>query len=533
MKNIVGLPFFALLFLNMGGLWAQEYMITDFGAKADGTTLNTGAIQSAIDKVSKKGGGKIIFPSGEFLSGSLHLKSNIELHFLKGSVLLGSTDPEDYGPEDPNGPDLEEKKGTPSKLAFLIADGVNNIALTGQGTIDGRGRALAVTIDSLHHMGVRKVHNYNYRRMRPNEGSRPMLFAFSESQGITVTGLELKNSSCWGLFFEQCSDMVLDRLKVTNRAFWNNDGMDITDCKNVRVTNCDLDTADDGICLKSHTPGLFNDNIYVGNCTIRSSASAVKFGTASHGGFKNITVENIKVFDTFRSAIAIESVDGGDIENIKVSNVIAENTGNAIFIRLGHRDGEKPGTIKNVHIKDVRAQIPFGRPDIDYDVRGPEVDFFHNPFPSSIVGIPGHNIQNVTLENIEISFPGRASKAMGYIPLNDLGRVPEKTREYPEFSMFGELPAWGFYVRHADGVVLKNVTINARNSDFRPAYVFDHVQHVSIMDSDVVPVSTADQLVLKDAKDISVSNVRVNGKSMDKVPVYGTTNDLKGIEPIH
>src|SRR5690606_4595481 len=120
----------------------------------------------------------------------------------------------------------------------------------------------------------------------------------------------LKNSACWGLFFERCSDMILDGLKVTNRAFWNNDGMDITDCKNVKVTNCDLDTADDGICLKSHTPGYFNDNIYVANCTIRSSASAVKFGTASHGGFKNITIENIKVFDTFRSAIAIESVDG-------------------------------------------------------------------------------------------------------------------------------------------------------------------------------------------------------------------------------
>lgn len=532
MKNTKEVPFFILLFLSMNLLWGQEYMITDFGAKPDGTTLNTKTIQSAIDKVSKKGGGKIIFPRGEFLSGSISLKSNIELHLQKGSVLLGSTDPDDYGQDDPKGPDLDENKVTPSRMALIVANNVTNIALTGQGTIDGQGMALAVTIDSLHHLGVRRVHNYNYRRMRPNEGSRPMLFAFTESKEITVTGLHLKNSACWGLFFERCSDMVLDSLKVTNRAFWNNDGMDITDCKNVKVTNCDLDTADDGICLKSHTPGYFNDNIYVANCTIRSSASAVKFGTASHGGFKNITIANIKVFDTFRSAIAIESVDGGDIENIKVSNVIAENTGNAIFIRLGHRAGEKPGTIKNVHIKDVKVQVPFGRPDIDYDLRGPEVDFFHNPFPSSIVGIPGHNVQNVILENIDISFPGRASKAMGYIPLNDLDRVPEKIDDYPEFSMFGELPAWGFYVRHAEGVTFKNVTINARNTDFRPAYVFDRVQNISITDSDVVPVSTADQLVLKDAKNISISNVKVDGKSIAKIPVYGITLGLEGIESL-
>ena len=533
MKNTIRLTFFVLLFLGVNMLWAQEYMITDFGAKPDGITLNTKAIQSAIDKVNKKGGGKIVFPSGEFLSGSISLKSNIELHFQKGAVLLGSTNPDDYGQDDPNGPDLDKNKVTPSKLAFIKAEKVNNISLTGEGTIDGQGMALAVTIDSLHHLGVRKVHNYNYRRMRPNEGSRPMLFAFTESTQITVTGLHLKNSSCWGLFFERCSDMVLDGLKVTNRAFWNNDGMDITDCKNVKVTNCDLDTADDGICLKSHTPGYFNDNIYVANCTIRSSASAVKFGTASHGGFKNITIENIKVFDTFRSAIAIECVDGGDIENIKVSNLIAENTGNAIFIRLGHRAGEKTGTIKNIHIKDVKVQMPFGRPDIDYDLRGPEVDFFHNPFPSSIVGIPGHDVQDVVLENIDISFPGRASKAMGYVPINDLGRVPEKIKDYPEFSMFGELPAWGFYVRHADGVTFKNVTINARNVDFRPAYVLDSVQNVSIIDSDVVPVTDTHQLVLKDAKNISISDLRVDGKSIDKIPVYGTTIGLKGIESIH
>ena len=127
-----------------------------------------------------------------------------------------------------------------------------------------------------------------------------------------------------------------------------------------------------------------------------------------------LTIKDIKVFDTFRSAIAIESVDGAIIENIAVSNIEAINTGNAIFIRLGQRSGDKPGSIKNVSLKNIKVQVPFGRPDSNYDLRGPEVDFFHNPFPSSIVGLEGYAVENVTLENIEITYPGRASKGMAY-----------------------------------------------------------------------------------------------------------------------
>ena len=172
-------------------------------------------------------------------------------------------------------------------------------------------------------------------------------------------------------------------LTIVNRSYWNNDGMDITDCKNVKVINCDVNAADDGICLKSYYPGHFNDSIYIANCTIRSSASAIKFGSASYGGFKNVTITDIRVFDTFRSAVALESVDGAIIENINVSNIKAVNTGNAIFVRLGHRSGTKPGIVKNISFSNIKVQVPFGRPDSNYDLRGPEVNFFHNPFPAS------------------------------------------------------------------------------------------------------------------------------------------------------
>ena len=300
---------------------------------------------------------------------------------------------------------------------------------------------------------------------------RPKLFFFAECKNIKVEGLELKNSACWGLSFDQCENLTLRKLNITNRAYWNNDGIDLTDCQHAIVEECDINSADDGVCLKSyHTNACCND-ITIRRCSIRSSASAVKFGTASWGGFKNIDIDSICVRDTFRSAIAIESVDGGDIHNIHVRRIYATNTGNPIFIRLGHRAGEKPGRISSVEIEDFYTEVPFGRPDIDYDLRGPEVDFFHNPMPSVISGIPGHRIEDITIRNARIIYPGRASKSMAYIPLSRVDEIPESIEDYPEFTMFGELPAWGFFLRHVDGIRLENVSLSTQADDFRPSIV--------------------------------------------------------------
>jgi Endopolygalacturonase len=398
----------------------------------------------------------------------------VELYFEKEAVLLGSTNPDDYYYS--NESKDTNIKNEVSRLALIVAYKAKNIALSGEGSIDGQGLNLALNVDSLHHAGIRIDPNYNLRRMRPEGTARPTLFFLSECENITVTGLHLRNSACWGLVFDLCSDLVIDQVEMLNRAYWNNDGFDITDCRRVKVTRCNVNAADDGICLKSHHPDACNDSIYIADCEVRSSASAIKFGTASWGGFKNITIDNIRVFDTFRSAIAIESVDGGDIENIRVSRITAKNTGNALFIRLGHRDGKRVGTIKNIFIKDMNVEIPFGRPDINYDLRGPEVDFFHNPFPSSIAGIPGNYIEGVHLENIEITCPGRATKGMAYVPLSRLKQVPEQIDKYPEFSMFGELPSWGFYIRHTKDITLKNVRLNLSEPDYRPAIILDDVK---------------------------------------------------------
>lgn len=472
MKKYILISLFLLFTFSA---WGRDYNIVTQGkAVGDGKTLNTKLIQQAIDQLAKKGGGRIVFPKGIYLTGCIQLKSGVELNLEREAVLLGSTNPYDYYP-------LEEAKDNAkandnSKLALILGYNVKNITLNGEGTIDGQGLELALNIDSLHHAGVRIDSHYNMRRMRTSETVRPKLFLLSECGNISITGLHLRNSACWGLTFDLCSDLVIDQVSIENRAYWNNDGFDITDCRRVRITRCNVNAADDGICLKSYHPDACNDSIYIADCEVRSSASAIKFGTASWGGFKNITIDNIRVFDTFRSAIAIESVDGGDIENINVSRITAKNTGNALFIRLGHRAGERVGTIKNISIKDMNVEIPFDRPDINYDLRGPEVDFFHNPFPSTIVGIPGHYIEGVHLENIEITCPGRATKGMAYIPLSRLNQVPEQIDKYPEFSMFGELPSWGFYIRHVKDITFKNVKLNLSKPDFRPAIILDDVK---------------------------------------------------------
>ncbi|MDR7211701.1 glycosyl hydrolase family 28 protein [Flavobacterium piscis] len=474
----------------------KDFLITDYGSKTDGKTINTIAIQKAIDAAFKNKGGRVVFPKGKFLSGSIILKSNVTLYFEEGSVLLGSTNPKDYFNMVFDGRPVSPKNDDNSQMALILAHKANNIALKGKGTIDGQGLKLALNIDSLHHAGIAVDPKYSLRRNRPNETMRPKLFRFSQCNNVSIEGLKAGEASCWGLSFELCTNLTLDNLKIVNRSYWNNDGIDITDCKNVRVTNCDINAADDGICLKSYYPGYSNDSVYIANCTIRSSANAIKFGTASFGGFKNVTIKDIKVYDTFRSAIAIESVDGAVIENIDVSNIVAVNTGNAIFIRLGLRSGDKPGSIKNVSIKNIKVQVPFGRPDSNYDLRGPEVDFFHNPFPSSIVGLEGYAVENVSLENIEINYPGRATKGMAYIPLSRLNQVPEAAKEYPEFSMFGELPAYGFYVRHANGISMKNIKLTLDDSDFRPAFVFDDVQNLKMETIDL-PKEKQKQIVFK------------------------------------
>lgn len=496
--RLVSLLFVIGCVLFSPGANAQEkiYNISAYGAKSGTESLQTKYIQAAIDAADKNGGGKVLIPKGRFVSGSIILKSNIELYLEEGAVLLGSLEPRDYIK-------LNRWK------SLILSDNEQNISISGKGEINGRGRQVALNADSLHHSGIDIDDRYNARRMRPSENKRPQLLEFVHCKGITIRDITLRDAATWVQSYEQCEDMIFDNMTIDSDAYWNNDGFDISDCKNIRITNCDVNSADDGICLKSHTPGVMNENVYIGNCTVRSSASAIKFGTASTGGFKNVTIENIKIYDTFRSAIALESVDGGILEDVTVRNIEAVNTGNAIFIRLGHRNVDGAvGTLKNVSIKNVKVQIPFDRPDAAYDLRGPELSFFHNPFPASIAGIPGHYVENVTLENISVTYPGRSNNGLTYKSIYFLDNIPENESGYPEFHMFGELPAWGMFVRHVDGLKMKNISFKLDEPDFRSAFVFDDVKNLEIDGLELDDKGGNKALVMRNVEKVSLSNVK-------------------------
>ncbi len=437
--------------------------------------MDTAALQALIDKANGRGGGCVTFSPGRYLIGQLELKSGVELHLEAGAILMGSTSPYDYAPLETNQVAGDRLKDN-SHRGLIVSKDAKSISITGEGTIDGQGLALALAVDSLHHTGELKDPNYNERRQRPSELARPTLLNIIGCEDVRIEGVRLRNSAGWGLSFNRCKKMVLSHLDIHNRAYWNNDGIDLTDCRDVKITDCCVNSADDGICLKSYDPNSGNEEIFISHCEIRSSASAVKFGSASYGAFRRIHIRGIRVFDTFRSALAIESVDGATIEDVVVDSITAVNTGNALFIRLGQRSGNRKGVVRHIRVTNLSVQVPFGRPDIDYDLRGPEVDYFHNIHPAPICGIPGNCIEDVLLENVQIVYPGRASKGMAYIPLWRKGDVPEQVQKYPEYTMFGELPSWGFYLRHIRGITMRNVRLSLEAEDFRPAIVEEDVE---------------------------------------------------------
>jgi len=241
------------------------------------------------------------------------------------------------------------------------------------------------------------------------------------------------------------------------------------------ITNSYFDAADDGICLKSHSADFVCQNVFIHNNRIRTSANGIKFGTASNGGFRNVRIVNNLVFDTFRSAITFAAVDGGFIEDIVVDTLRSLNTGNVIFLRIGERRAGKKGRMNNISISNVYAEVPATKPDAGYNYEGPVEDNPRNISPSSIVGMPDAMIENVTLKNIEIHHPGGGNTAYARVGLDELDIVPEMAASYPEFSMFKELPAWGFFIRHAKNIKFENVILICAKKDYRTAVVLDDV----------------------------------------------------------
>ncbi len=442
---------------------AKDYNASMFGVKSNGTTLNTNSIQKGIDFISENGGGRLVFYVGRYLTGTVYLKSNVTIQLEEGAILAGSLNPLDY-----------EMNNNWTALIFALNQ--QNIGITGRGVIDGRGFEVANNLVDLIEKGVISD---PLKYDRPRETIRPQNIYFRGCRNVIIRGIMLKDPGSWNQQYDQCRNVVIDGITVDSKSYWNNDGVDIVDCDSVSVTNSYFDAADDGICLKSHSADFICQNVYIHNNTVRTSANGIKFGTASLGGFRNIKIISNLVFDTYRSAITFAAVDGGIVENVVVDSLRSINTGNVIFLRIGERRAGKKGKMNNISISNVYAEVPSTKPDAGYNYEGPVEDLPRNISPSSIVGMPDALIENVTLKNIEIHYPGGGNPSYAKVGLDELNKVPEMGASYPEFSMFRELPAWGFYIRHARGVRFENVNLICAKKDYRTAVVLDDVMEAT------------------------------------------------------
>jgi polygalacturonase len=456
----------ALLILSAIGIYhsvacagQQVYDIRDFGATAGGKTLCTAAIQKAIDQCAAGGGGTVYFPAGTWLSGTIQLRSHVALKLDSGSVLLGSADPGDYPP-------WSAKVGTYTKnyvqQSLIRGEDLEHVTICGRGTIDGQGA---------------KFHWKEYQ-------NRPFVIRLVNCRDVLVENVSLRNSGMWMQQYLACRRVRIHGISVDNHATYNNDGLDLDGCRDAVVSDCRVDSDDDGICLKS-TCDRPCENVTISNCVVSSHCNAIKFGTESCGGFRNVAVTNCAISspaatkhvygaDRGIGGVALELVDGGTLENVAVSNLTIDGVSTPIFLRLGNRARPiaagmpKPGvgTYRNVVLSNIVA------------TRASQIG-------CSITGIPGHPVENVQLSNIQITFEGGGTRKHAE------AKVSENEDAYPESWMFGTLPAFGFYCRHVSGLRLSDVRLETVRPDLRPAVICEDARGLTIDGLAVCPAADA------------------------------------------
>ncbi len=463
------------------------YNIKDFGAKGDSSTVNTGAIQKAIDACHKNGGGRVVVPNGQFVTGSIMLKSNVELHLVKGATLYGSLYANDYihtitcmKSYRPNGIDRQQYFG------LVMADGAENIAITGNGTIDGRG---ALSEDFRSYPTSEDGSTWH-------KPERPRLIMMYNSRHIKIHDVSIVHPANWAKHYKRCDFLDIRGVYIYSHGNANNDGIDLDECQDVTMSDVIIDADDDGLVFKS-LGTRDSRNISVTNSIISSKITPIKVGTETGGGFQNITISNCiirpsnekKVFDPLRrpvhgAGIALEIVDGGVMDGVIISNSIIENSYAPFFFKLGNRGrkygGEEPspGQMRNIMLDNIICRN------------------VQNDFSSTITGFPGHYIENLTLSNIRMEMAG-GTQTTQWNPM------PENEKSYPWPGMFGSelpYPAYGIFFRHVKNLTLFNVQTTFEQDDVRPALHLENVKNARIIQSDLQAL--ANPIVLKNTENI-------------------------------
>ena len=463
---------FLIMLLGLCGLFhphclqAKLYNVADFGATGNGQTIDSHAINEAILKASFEGGGTVYIPAGEYLCYSIRLASHIHLYLEQGATLTAAfpTPTEGYDEAEPNDANLYQDFGHSHwKNSLIWGIGLDNVTISGPGSIYGKG----LTREESRRKGV---------------GNKAI--SLKECRNVTLKDLSMKRCGHFALLATGVDNLTIHNIKVDT----NRDGFDIDCCKNVRISQCSLNTPwDDAIVLKaSYALGYFKDteNVTISDCFVsgydRESmldcswkldepqapdhgfrTGRIKIGTESSGGFKNIAITNC-IFEHCRG-LALESVDGGKLEDIVISNITMRHIVNAgIFLRLGSRmrspEGTPVGSMRRIRISHINA----------YDV--------DSRYSSIISGVPDGIIEDVTFNDINLYYQG------GYSEEDSRREIPEEEKAYPEPWMFGTIPAKGFYIRHARNISFNHINFHYEKPDGRPLFVTDDAQNIRFND---------------------------------------------------
>jgi len=500
-----------LLVINFGSWATININIRQFGAVNDGTKLNTIILQAAIDSCYHMGGGTVVFPKGNYLTGTIVLRTNVILHFEADAVLLGSKNLSDYKFSEAFLAEKNQYADINGK-ALIYAFDSKNISITGQGTIDGQGQFF----EAMSRQESIPVFRGEAVAKKVYPG-RPKLIEMIRCNNINIKGIQAQNSAGWGIHLLGCESVFIDQLRLNSHVRPNNDGIDIESCKTVFISNTSIYSDDDAICFKSSIEGLPVENVVVTNCLLRSNCAAIKFGTSSAAGFKNIAISNCAIYDCAQGAIKFMAVDGGIVEDISISNITMHNVEGPIFMRLGNmgrkvhingfegyhqtaKEVSPVGIMRNIRISGITATMKTVEiQDSMLRVAWDEMAVLG----ILITGIPGHRIEDVTFNDIQLIYPGGGTKE------HALNKVPENEDMYPEQHFFGILPSYGAYVRHAKGIVFNNVRFKLANQDFRPAIVTDDVENLELVNVSAEVNKETEAIVrMVDTKNVLISNCR-------------------------
>jgi polygalacturonase len=472
---LIALPGRAAAADDAQGAQKLVYDVGSFGARGDGLAIDSPAINRAIDEAASAGGGTVYFRAGKYLCHSIHLKSRVAIYIEAGATIVAADPSSDathsYDLAESNQPweSYQDYGHNHWHNSLIWGEGLEGVSIGGPGLIWGKGLSRGWGVGP--------------KAEQPGVANKTI--ALKNCRNVILRDFSILHGGHFGILATGVDNLTIDNLKIDT----NRDGMDIDCCRNVRITNCSVNSPwDDGICLKSSFALGFarpTEMVTISNCLVTGSyeegalldgtfkkfaadakvprTGRIKFGTESNGGFQNIAISNC-VFEGC-SGLAIETVDGAVIEDVSVTNLTMRDIAGApIFMRLGARmrgpAGAAVGVLRRVTLSNISCLC--GNHSAEQRPR----------LSSILAGIPGHPIEDLKMSDITIVHPGGGRKE------DALRQLGENEREYPEPNMFGTTPAHGFFIRHVRGVEMAGIKIEHAGEELRPAFVVEDVEGV-------------------------------------------------------